>query len=993
MMRIGATSVAATAVTVAMGLTGAASADVLATSWIGPDTGNWNVAGNWSLLTVPTNGADQYLVTIDTRSGANVLIDFTPTIDALTIGAGDAATLQNGRSLTFPVGPLTIDGTLELGSTGSFTNLVVSSDVLFTGAGVLQTSGSLNDRLYSNSNTRITIDAPLTFEGAATIGLNQTRLTNLGLMRATLPAGINLDLIGTDNVNAGIIESDGGTFSINSSTIDNTGGIIRALNGSTTQISSSTITSGEWTTDGDPASVVRVTNSTADDLLVTGLVVAPNGSSITILDAITVDDVLRLESTGSFTQLIGGGGDILLTGTGLITGTDHANNRIYSAANNRVTIDADLVVTGAFRLGLNQTRLTNLGILEASLPAGLTLDLVGSDNVNDSILRANGGTLSVDGTALDNTNGRIEATNGSEVTFSSSEIIGGELTTDALPGSLLRQTAANTFDSVLVTGPLVLNNGTSLNVDHQITIEDDVHLDSSGAFTQIVTSSVAVDTLLTGSGAITTSSHLNNRLYSANNGRITVDADLSIDGSMQIGVNQTRLTNLGLIDATLAPGITIDLVGADNFNSSTMRANGGDLRLTGTTIDNTGGILRAMAGSEVQYSSSDITGGILDDDDDVASVHRLVGGSTMDAVLVDTRLLLNNGVTLNVTDTLTIDGSVEVASTGAFTQIVATGDAALDGTGTITLNHGNARIYSGSGGLITFGPDLTVRGGGKIGVNQTQIRNEGTIIADLAAALTIDLVGAGLDNLGVMHVTGDGALDVLPSTFTNSGDIIIDETRKLDRSSGDVTQTAGQTVVDGEFEIDAGALRIQGGYLRGDGLVDGTVSIEGGTVAPGSSAGSLDVDGTFTQTVAGRYEVELGGLVAGDEHDTITVTGAAAVSGALDISALGAFVPQIGDEFVILTAASVTGRYGCVDGTLRSGFYTVVYDDTTITLVVASTPAKVGDFDGDGIVGPADLAFLLGAWGDCTNECCPADLGGDGSVGPADLAALLSNWG
>ena len=49
------------------------------------------------------------------------------------------------------------------------------------------------------------------------------------------------------------------------------------------------------------------------------------------------------------------------------------------------------------------------------------------------------------------------------------------------------------------------------------------------------------------------------------------------------------------------------------------------------------------------------------------------------------------------------------------------------------------------------------------------------------------------------------------------------------------------------------------------------------------------------------------------------------------------------------------------------------------------------DLDGDGAVGAADLAELLGSWGPCKG--CPADLDGNGQVGPFDLALLLGNWG
>lgn len=60
------------------------------------------------------------------------------------------------------------------------------------------------------------------------------------------------------------------------------------------------------------------------------------------------------------------------------------------------------------------------------------------------------------------------------------------------------------------------------------------------------------------------------------------------------------------------------------------------------------------------------------------------------------------------------------------------------------------------------------------------------------------------------------------------------------------------------------------------------------------------------------------------------------------------------------------------------------------TALISSTP---GDLDGDGMVGPMDLALLLGNWGPCPDpDNCPADLNLDGSVNADDLAILLSNW-
>jgi len=54
---------------------------------------------------------------------------------------------------------------------------------------------------------------------------------------------------------------------------------------------------------------------------------------------------------------------------------------------------------------------------------------------------------------------------------------------------------------------------------------------------------------------------------------------------------------------------------------------------------------------------------------------------------------------------------------------------------------------------------------------------------------------------------------------------------------------------------------------------------------------------------------------------------------------------------------------------------------------------------GDGYIGGADLAVLLGDWGPCSSPCCSDSVGSeflpppDGEVGGADLAVLLGAWG
>ena len=62
-----------------------------------------------------------------------------------------------------------------------------------------------------------------------------------------------------------------------------------------------------------------------------------------------------------------------------------------------------------------------------------------------------------------------------------------------------------------------------------------------------------------------------------------------------------------------------------------------------------------------------------------------------------------------------------------------------------------------------------------------------------------------------------------------------------------------------------------------------------------------------------------------------------------------------------------------------------------MVILTPPAPAIPGDFDGDGQVGPADLAMLLGVWGECSG--CAEDLTDDGVVDAADLAIVLGSWG
>lgn len=70
----------------------------------------------------------------------------------------------------------------------------------------------------------------------------------------------------------------------------------------------------------------------------------------------------------------------------------------------------------------------------------------------------------------------------------------------------------------------------------------------------------------------------------------------------------------------------------------------------------------------------------------------------------------------------------------------------------------------------------------------------------------------------------------------------------------------------------------------------------------------------FTNDDDGTFHVRLGGYSLGEEHDLLAVTHAATLDGFLNVLLIddgdGMFLPQVGDEFIILTALSgVTGQF------------------------------------------------------------------------------------
>ena len=126
---------------------------------------------------------------------------------------------------------------------------------------------------------------------------------------------------------------------------------------------------------------------------------------------------------------------------------------------------------------------------------------------------------------------------------------------------------------------------------------------------------------------------------------------------------------------------------------------------------------------------------------------------------------------------------------------------------------------------------------------------------------------------------------------------------------------------------------IGAGIIVNNGTLDFAGSIAGnvqnnGTLYVGNSnsVGTLTINGNFVQTSTGTLVFDLGGTAQG-QSDQLSVTGTAALAGALSVNLVGGYVPITGDSIVVMTFASSSGTFGPVSG------FTTNYDPTDVTLV------------------------------------------------------------
>jgi len=270
-----------------------------------------------------------------------------------------------------------------------------------------------------------------------------------------------------------------------------------------------------------------------------------------------------------------------------------------------------------------------------------------------------------------------------------------------------------------------------------------------------------------------------------------------------------------------------------------------------------------------------------------------------------------------------------------------------------------------------------------------EIADDGDLLWNSTTAL------GSVNNGGTFSKSGGAGVSDIRPIFNNAGLLHV-QIGTLRFLSGGLTQTDGSTLLDGGALKSTPPINIHGGILTGNGTVTGNVNtMNTGAVHPGQSAGVIDIVGNYTQTTTGELEIELGGYTQGEEFDLLTVSAAASLNGTLHVALIDGFLPQIGDQFVVLTAGSVAGTFASVVTTPPALEVNVLYDAQSVKIEIVEVPTILcgtcgGDVTGDNAVDGDDVgAFVACLFGGAT-ACDCADMNADSVVDSQDVDLFVA---
>jgi len=277
-------------------------------------------------------------------------------------------------------------------------------------------------------------------------------------------------------------------------------------------------------------------------------------------------------------------------------------------------------------------------------------------------------------------------------------------------------------------------------------------------------------------------------------------------------------------------------------------------------------------------------------------------------------------------------------------------------------------------GEISFGGNaiLKIGPGSDVTINGPDARFDGlSSLSDLSGRLEL-ANGSDASSDSAVNITDDGFLDLSGlSSYSSAGDV--------------TTATGGTCSFSGSSSMTCGTLN------NGSKVVVGS----GGTGETNTGAGTIvTLNADFINTPSGTLEIHLEDPARSAPERTssrIDASGTVSLAGTISVVEPIGFTPLDGEEFVILTASSVSGAFDTIDAPCN---YTVSYSPTSVQLTYSAAvcePCNAADLNPDGVLNVDDIDAFVGAFlgGDPAADC---DMSGSLNVDDIDcfVAAFLA---
>ena len=438
--------------------------------------------------------------------------------------------------------------------------------------------------------------------------------------------------------------------------------------------------------------------------------------------------------------------------------------------------------------------------------------------------------------------------------------------------------------------------------------------------------------------------------------------DVVAGGTLAVGSSGTTLVNRGTMQATAGRlRIDGDVQNFEGFVSGNTIANNASVRISsGSTV--TGGKVNVLGAGRIDIVGGSVVDGVVINS---ASGEIHAGGSS--AVLGGTvfnptggKIVVDNLGTLRLLggagNSYQNSGNIELNSTAflttQLTKLLIDGDVTLAGGGNLILKNdklSNQVLGTGATADRLVNSNHTISGSGKLGMNNLELRNLGTIHADGAFnALTIDVAGTSFTNEGTLRASGAAGLALDDALAVNTGAVQVTAGSNL-TAAGTYRQTAGSTTLAGGT-LNASGIEVLGGSFLGNGTVNGPISFGAGSqLGPGASPGILNFGGDAS--FAGTIAVEIAGVQvdsgvpnaaivntatdpATTQFDQINTFGQATLAAGLniDVSLLGGFDPLVDSFFDVMTADSFLGDLSLINLILPTLTGDRVFETALVTL-------------------------------------------------------------